>query len=111
MKIIALPEAQETNAVPCDTGLDRDVLEKEFGPVEVDFSLVKIGWNSKVGKWAPDPDSLRARAKEVRQWLKARPEKEIVLVTHGGFLHYLNEDWADFDQIKGKHVPGIYLLS
>ena len=106
MKVVALPEAQETNAVPCDTGTDPEVLKAEFKDRPVDFDLVRDGWNSKVGKWAQDADSLRARAKEVRQWLKARPEKEVVLVTHGGFLHYLNEDWADFDRIKGKNLKG-----
>ena len=104
MKIIALPEAQETGNVPCDTGSDPAALKKEFADLPVDFGLVKEGWNSKVGKWAPDADSLRARAKEVRQWLKARPEKEIVLVTHGGILHFLNEDWADYDKIRGKKL-------
>ena len=103
MKIIALPEAQETGNVPCDTGSDPEALKKEFASLPVDFGLVKDGWNSKAGKWAADSDALRARAKEVRQWLKARPEKEIVLITHGGFLHFLNEDWADYDKIKGKN--------
>ena len=101
IKIIALPEAQETAAVPCDTGSEPAQLKEEFRGQPVDLSLVKDGWNSKVGKWSPNADALRARAKEVRQWLKARPEKEIVIVTHGGFLHYLNEDWADFDAVKG----------
>ncbi|KAI4150498.1 MAG: hypothetical protein LQ340_004032 [Diploschistes diacapsis] len=101
LKIIALPETQETGAVPCDTGLEPEALRKEFKDQPVDLSLVKEGWNSKTGKWAPEADAVRARAKEARQWLKARPEKEIVLVTHGGFLHYLNEDWAGFDAIKG----------
>lgn len=50
MKVIAIPEAQETSDVPCDTGSDPDVLKKEFEEkkLPVDLSLVKEGWNSKV---------------------------------------------------------------
>jgi len=95
LKIIALPEAQEVAALPCDTGSDVALLQAEFRDVPVDFSLVGEGWTSKRGKWAADPGPVEKRAREVRQWLKARPEQNIVLVTHGAFLHYLTEDWSD----------------
>jgi hypothetical protein len=36
------------------------------------------------GKWAADAEAITARARYARQWLKARPEREIVLVSHGG---------------------------
>ena len=72
----------------------------------IDLSRVKEGWNSKTGKWAPTAGAIGNRAKEARQWLKARPEKEIVLVTHGGFLHYFTEDWTDFNKIMGKTRRG-----
>jgi broad specificity phosphatase PhoE len=101
LKIIALPEAQETADVPCDTGNDPAELKKQFADKPVDFDLVHDGWNSKTGKWAGVPKALAARAKEVRQWLKARPEKEIVLVTHGGILHYITEDWDDYNKAWG----------
>ncbi|MCJ1446563.1 MAG: hypothetical protein MMC23_007068 [Stictis urceolatum] len=101
LRIISLPEAQETADVPCDTGIDLDALNKEFDGVPVDLSLVHEGWNSKTGKWAPDSQAIVARAKEVRQWLKARPEKEVVLVTHGGFVHFLTEDWDDYNKLAG----------
>lgn len=48
----------------------------------------------KKGKWAPSSNALLARARAARQWLKARPEKEIAVVSHGGFLHYLTNDWT-----------------
>jgi broad specificity phosphatase PhoE len=44
---------------------------------------------------------LKERARAARRWLKARPEKEIVMVTHGGFLHYFTEDWEDSSQFQG----------
>ncbi|KAF7592242.1 hypothetical protein BBP40_000443 [Aspergillus hancockii] len=47
------------------------------------------------GRYAPIPEIIRKRARAVRSWLYARQEKEIVVVTHGAFLHYLTEDWED----------------
>ena len=104
IKIIAQPETQEIGDVPCDTGSDPDVLKEEMAGKPVDLSLVHDGWNNKKGKWAANPRAIEARAKEARQWLKARPEKEIVLVTHGGFLHFFTEDWAETNKFHGKRV-------
>ena len=101
MTVIALPEIQETADVPCDTGTDIALLKDEMKDKPVDLSRVMEGWNSKTGRWAPIADALQKRAREARQWLKARPEKEIVVVTHGGLLHYLTEDWTDYNQIMG----------
>ena len=101
MSVLALPEAQETGEIPCDTGSDVETLQNEFKEQPVDLGLVTEGWNSKQGKWASTSDRIVVRAQEVRQWLKARPENEIVLVTHGGFLHYLTEDWTDYAAFSG----------
>ena len=100
LKIVALPEVQEIGIVPCDVGSDPDVLEKEFETVPVDLSLVHEGWNSKTGCWAPDADAVRERALFVRCWLRDREEDAICLVSHGGFMHYLNEDWDGFGEAK-----------
>lgn len=83
MKVVALPELQETSDLPCDTGSSLEELEKEFAGKPVDMSLVIPGWNIKKGKWAPNSPAIEQRAMEARQWLMARPEKEIALVTHG----------------------------
>ena len=99
--ITALPEVCETADVPCDTGSDIAVLKEEMKGKPVDLSRVKEGWNVKTGKWAPTADAIEKRAREARQWLKARPEDEIVVVTHGGFLHYFTEDWSDFNEVMG----------
>lgn len=103
MTVIALPEICETADVPCDTGSDLKVLKLEMGDRPVDLSRVKEGWNVKTGKWAPTADAIDKRAKEARQWLKARPEDEIVVVTHGGFLHHFTQDWSDFVEVHGAH--------
>lgn len=50
-KLIAIPEAQETSDVPCDTGSEPAALRKELVEekgLPVDLGLVGEGWNSKV---------------------------------------------------------------
>ena len=48
MKLIALPDVQETSDVPCDTGSEPHALRQEFVGKNVDLSLVHEGWNNKV---------------------------------------------------------------
>lgn len=100
--IIALPELQEIGDLACDTGSDLDVLSKEMADTPVDLSLVEKGWQIKEGRWAPTGGAIEKRAREARQWLRARPEKEIALVAHGGLLHYLTEDWSGSERYTGK---------
>jgi len=99
LTIIALPELQETSDLPADTGSVPAKLHEEFdnGPMKgiVDLSLVKEGWNDKSSssKFAPIASKIEARAKEARQWLRALGQKygkdaDIVVTTHGGYLHY-----------------------
>ncbi|KAJ5267176.1 phosphoglycerate mutase family protein [Penicillium angulare] len=101
MKLIALPDVQETSDVACDTGSEPQALRDEFAGKNVDFELVHEAWNNKAGRYAPINSALKGRARAARQWLKARPEKDIVVVTHGGFLHYFTEDWEDSSQYQG----------
>ena len=58
----------------------------------------------QAGRYAPTNDAVQARARATRRWLKARPEKEIVIVTHGTFLHYLTEDWEDCSKGYGSYI-------
>ena len=83
LKVIAMPELQETSDLPCDTGSTPEEIAKEFEGKPVDLSLVKEGWNNKRMKWAPTATAIEKRARDARTWLMARPEKEIVVVTHG----------------------------
>lgn len=83
LKVIGLPELQETSDLPCDTGSSPEELRKEFHGKPVDLHLVKHGWDSKKGKFAPSTDAIKARARDARKWLMSRPEKNIVVVTHG----------------------------
>ena len=91
MKVIALPEIQETSDLPCDTGSDIAILRDEFKDKPVDLGLVEKGWDSKKGRWAASSTAIEKRAREARVWLRGREEEDIVVVTHGGFLHFLTE--------------------
>jgi broad specificity phosphatase PhoE len=88
LTIIALPELQETSDLPCDTGSSLSHLANEFASSRIDFSHVQPGWNVKTGKWGPDKEAINKRAQEAREWLAKRPEKEIVVVTHGSYRSF-----------------------
>lgn len=90
-KIIALPSAQETSNAPCDTGQDAEALDKLFPGAKIDYQYLSQGWNSKTGAWSQDDSAVGERAVGLRDFLASRPEREVVLVTHGFFLHFLTE--------------------
>jgi broad specificity phosphatase PhoE len=113
-KILAVPDAQEISDDLCDTGSDPDVL----GDIAsrnawlVDLSLVQDGWNGKSleGRYSPKDKAIRNRAHSVRLLLRQKIREltdmgikspEVVLVTHGGFLHYITDDWEDSDVYAG----------
>lgn len=89
-QIVALPLAEEASSVTSDTGVDRDVLVKEFP--NVDFDHVKHGWYVHENETAIDPASVNIRAAKLRRWIRGRPEREVVLVSHGYFCHYMTGD-------------------
>jgi len=85
--LIVLSRLQEKGDSPCDTGRSREVLEKTEEFEGIDFSSLEDDWNVKAGDFAPE--NVAARAKWVRSWLRARPEREIVVVSHGSFLRVI----------------------
>ena len=106
--ILALPEIQETSDFPCDTGSALDILAGflQESHISVDLQLVTPGWNIKKidNKWSPSANALNKRAIEARLFLRSKiielqnsgiMDPEIVVVSHGGILHYLTEDWED----------------
>ncbi|EXJ89298.1 hypothetical protein A1O3_02364 [Capronia epimyces CBS 606.96] len=112
--ILAIPDAQETSDYACDVGSEPAVLHAlcdEQG-WKVDLSLVKDDWTVKTldSRYSPASSAIMARARAVRLLLrqKARdllaagdPAVEIVLVSHGSFLHFLTNDWEDADKLTG----------
>ncbi|KAF4634435.1 hypothetical protein G7Y89_g3681 [Cudoniella acicularis] len=110
LKVLALPELQETSDLPCDTGSSPTKLAEEFGPKgQVDISRVHEGWNDKQGRWAPNATAIEARARDARLFLRelgAQAEmngedQHIAVVTHGGYLHYFTEDWDGHERFTG----------
>ncbi|KAI1334020.1 phosphoglycerate mutase-like protein [Xylariaceae sp. FL0016] len=85
-KVVCLPQAQECNDFPCDTGSPRKTLEADPEFAVFDLAQLPDDWTSKQGFWAADHDSLTSRARWVRQFLRERPEKNIVFVAHGDIL-------------------------
>ena len=109
LKVIALPELQEVGDWPCDTGSDIAILREELEGKPVDLSRVPDDWNNNQGEWGPADDVVNKRAAKVRQWLKARSEKNIVVVTHGGLVHYLTCDWTGDGKFEGVLHACIYI--
>lgn len=116
LKIIALPEIQETSDLPCDTGSTLELLQEEFGNGRwkdaIDLTLVKAGWNDKGidTEWAPAKQSVERRSHKARLFLRdlankheaqTGEEAHIVVVTHGGLLHFLTEDWCGYEERLG----------
>lgn len=85
-KVICLPQAQECNDFPCDTGSPKETLLADPEFADFDLSLLTPDWTSKEGLWSMDHGAIANRAKWVRQYLRERPEKDIVLVAHGDIL-------------------------
>ena len=48
-------------------------------------------WTSKEGFYASTVPALQRRARWVRQWLRDRPERAIVVVAHGDVLRYITD--------------------
>ncbi|KAI0889119.1 phosphoglycerate mutase-like protein [Annulohypoxylon maeteangense] len=84
--VVVLPQAQECNNMPCDTGSSKEVLESIPEFAVFDLTPLTPDWNSKEGFWAPTVGALTERAQWVRKFLRDRPEKNIVFVSHGDIL-------------------------
>ncbi|KAF2489035.1 hypothetical protein BU16DRAFT_520144 [Lophium mytilinum] len=113
-QILALPDAQETSDDPCDIGSDPSVLRGIVAENNwpVDLSLVKDGWNVKTleNRYSPHSSAIAARARDARVLLRQKirelvrkgdTDAEVVLVTHGGYLHFFTDDWEDSYQYPG----------
>ncbi|PSN73627.1 phosphoglycerate mutase-like protein [Corynespora cassiicola Philippines] len=94
LKIIALPELQETSLLPCDVGSPIEQLLDLYKDKPVDFSFVGENWIEKTtGPFSPHSRHLSERCKKARHFLRQQDKAEIAVVTHGALLHYLTEDW------------------
>lgn len=88
MKILLMPLAQESSDEPMDTGSEVEDIMEMFGDI-VDPQRIELFpyWNRNVGVFDTTASALIDRARKLRNVLRQRPEKNIVLVTHGAFAH------------------------
>ncbi|KAF2253608.1 phosphoglycerate mutase family protein [Trematosphaeria pertusa] len=101
------PDLQERSALPCDTGSERHVLEKEF--LNLGLGGLREDWQAKAGQYAADDDSVTLRAARMREKLKQLDvalrgddeRKDIVVVTHGVFMKFLSGE-EDIDLPKAR---------
>ena len=107
--ILALDTLQEVSDQPCDTGSTKNQLAAEFGD-KIDLSRVRDTWTDKTGAASPfeaTVPKLTARAKEARLALReiaGHGDEHIAVVSHGGFLHFLTDDWDGIPTTGGKLV-------
>ncbi|KAF2257565.1 phosphoglycerate mutase [Lojkania enalia] len=101
VQVLALPLLQEASTLPCDTGSELGIIKEEFKDSAVDFSLVQEGWHLKQDTSLIKSAALLDRADATRRWLQSRPEKNIVVVSHGCFLHFLTDDWSSTINAQG----------
>lgn len=89
-KILLMPLAQESSDEPMDTGSTQEELQKTFGEL-IDTQRLELFpyWHTNSGRFAVEGDALIERARQLRTVLKARPEKNIAIVSHGSFAHYI----------------------
>ncbi|KAI0438095.1 histidine phosphatase superfamily [Xylaria telfairii] len=103
-KVILLPELQETGVRPSDMGQPPAEIEAAFKP-QVDISLLDRDWYHKGqgSKYIPDLALVEERAREARVFLRELAQSgpddaHIVVVSHGGFLHFLTEDFSGLSE-------------
>lgn len=102
--VICIPQAQECNEFPCDTGSPKETLEKDPEFADFDLSRLTPDWTSKRGFWSMDHDAIANRAKWVRQFMRDRPEKNIVLVAHGDILRAITSSPNGFSPYGWKNA-------
>lgn len=124
VRAIAHPGLQECSTKPCDTGTPLKVLREEFPAIQFPDELFpRSAWPRnrsfqvrKIGTVYDDvPGLLLQRAVNFRKWLREEvSDQEVIVVTHGGFVHFFFDMWDDlpgesgsrgFDLGLGKAIP------
>lgn len=106
LQLILDPDLQERSNLPCDTGSERQVLDKDF--LNLDLKRLSDDWQAKVGPYAADDFSVTTRAARMRgkleklsEALQNEEKRDIVVVTHGVFMKFLSEE-EDIDLPKAE---------
>lgn len=112
---------QEISSAPCDTGSSPEALTAEFGPEVVDAGDgVREGWTDKTSEgspFAPTLAKLVVRGREARRALRdvvcgdEDGEGHYAVTSHGGFLHFLTDDWHGIPSGSGEFNPSPFPFS
>lgn len=89
--VVALPDAQEAQDLPSDTGTPLDALREQFTE-GIDWAELEQHpyWYRKIGRYEDDHQVLQERARRLRFWFKGQHEQLIVLASHGRFSRHVN---------------------
>jgi probable phosphoglycerate mutase len=72
----------------CSCNFRRDVAEARAEFADVDFSNIDEGPDPQIGNESEDERGVRIRAQSFLEWLRARPEQQIAVVTHWQMLSH-----------------------
>ncbi|CAK9020985.1 Probable phosphatase SPAC513.02 [Durusdinium trenchii] len=91
---VVSPEAREVGGWPANSPIESKEalsceLASQFG--RYDWSLVAGPQRSDTMRWEPESE-IKDRAKRLSRFLERRPEKSLLLVSHGEFLQHLTSD-------------------
>jgi broad specificity phosphatase PhoE len=103
---------------PCDKCHPLEFLKEKYGK-ELEFPddwFSTDDWLIKRGTEYEDNDRLFAkRAEFVRQYIKGLEDREVVVVTHGDFAHYLANQWemlgsySNFERLDQGEVASMVI--
>lgn len=99
--ITAIDNLQELSDLPSDTGSSPAQLRERFG-AKVDVTQVREEWTQKMDGqlFEPTLEKIVERAKASRRAIREIASKlgdddHLAVVAHGGFLHWLTDEWQD----------------
>ena len=87
--VVILPQLQECGSWPCDTGGPLEETKAQFPQEWLDWSECERypEWNQNSGAFkCDDEDNNVDRARWVRNYIRSRKEKHVVVVSHHGLL-------------------------
>jgi len=103
IRIVAHPDLQEVSIYPCDTGSPLEVLHAEFPNIDFSDALfpeiyprsAEVEVRKEDTIFDDIPDLLARRAERIREYIKRDlDDTEIIVISHGSFLHFLLNWWA-----------------
>ena len=105
--VVILPQLQECGAFPCDTGAPLAETKELFPQPWLDWSEVErnVEWNRNEGVFEATEDKNVARARWVRHFIRSRPEKQVVVISHHGLLRRIVKAPHAHDRLKSVRRP------